>query len=132
MDVSGSRTGVAIEGSAGSVGDAARSWPQPGLITALARGMTGRCGRCGSGGVLTGFSHLERCPRCGLRLDREEGFRAGALGVNTIVTFSVLAVVLGGGIALTMPDVPVIGLFAAAAGVAALLPIVGYPFSPTS
>jgi uncharacterized protein (DUF983 family) len=104
----------------------------PSLVAALARGFTGRCGRCGAGGILRGFSLTERCPRCGLRFDREEGFRSGALGVNTIVTFALLAVVLAGGIVATMPDVPVVPLVVAAAAVALIVPIAFYPLSLTT
>jgi uncharacterized protein (DUF983 family) len=104
----------------------------PSLVAALARGFTGRCGRCGAGGILRGFSLTERCPRCGLRFDREEGFRSGALGINTIVTFALLAIVVGTGIAVTMPDVAVVPVFAAAAAVALVVPIVFFPLSLTT
>jgi uncharacterized protein (DUF983 family) len=104
----------------------------PSLVAALSRGLTGRCGRCGAGGVLRGFSLAERCHRCGLRFDREEGFRSGALGINTIVTFAVLAVVVGTGIAVTMPDVAVAPVLGAAAAVAVIVPIAFFPLSLTT
>jgi hypothetical protein len=74
---------------------------------------------------------LERCPRCGLRFQRIEGHWTGDLGINTIVSFAALFVTLVVGIVLTYPNIPGVALFAAAVGVAVLVPLVFYPFSKT-
>jgi hypothetical protein len=55
----------------------------------------------------------------------------GALTINTIVTFGLLAVVLVVGIVLSYPDIALVPILAAAAVVTVLVPIVGYPFSYT-
>ena len=73
----------------------------------VARGLRGRCPRCGSGGVFRNFFDLhERCPSCGLKFEREPGYWVGAMVIITAVTVGVFITVLVGGIALTWPDVP--------------------------
>jgi uncharacterized protein (DUF983 family) len=60
-------------------------------MATIGRGARGRCGRCGSRGALEGFFALrERCPRCGYRFKREEGFFTGVYLVNFSVTIGVL------------------------------------------
>lgn len=98
----------------------------------LRRGLTRRCPLCGAGGSFTSyFSMRERCPRCNLRFDRIDGQRAGALGMNTIVTFGMLAVVVVGGLVLTYPEFDLSILLPAAVAVALLVPVLFYPFSRT-
>jgi uncharacterized protein (DUF983 family) len=59
------------------------------------RGLTRRCPLCGKGRVFeTFFQKKERCPRCNFPLVREEGHWIGALGINTIVTFTLMALTL--------------------------------------
>jgi uncharacterized protein (DUF983 family) len=41
--------------------------------TALRRGWRKRCPHCGEGPILSGWSHLERCSRCGLLFARHPG-----------------------------------------------------------
>jgi uncharacterized protein (DUF983 family) len=36
------------------------------IVTALRRGLRKRCPHCGEGRLFSGWSHLERCPICGL------------------------------------------------------------------
>src|SRR5215472_6132792 len=49
----------------------------------LGRGALCRCPRCGSRGVFESWFHLrERCPGCGLRFEREEGFWLGGYVIN--------------------------------------------------
>ena len=74
---------------------------------------------------------VERCPRCGLRFERIEGHWSGDLGINTIVSFGALFLTLIVGFAVTYPDVPGVALFLAAVGVAAVVPLVFFPFSKT-
>lgn len=98
----------------------------------LLRGLARRCSLCGAGGSFTSyFTMRERCPRCNLRFDRIDGQRAGALGMNTIVTFGMLAVVVVGGLVLTYPDFDLTILLPASVAVALLVPVFFYPFSRT-
>jgi hypothetical protein len=74
---------------------------------------------------------VDRCPGCGLRFEREEGYWVGAMIVNIAVTELAFLGVVVGGIAATWPDVrwgllTVVGLL-----VNGLLPIVFYPWSKT-
>ena len=50
--------------------------------------MTRSCPRCGARGLFDGILRIKpRCPRCGFRLEREEGGFLGAMTVNfAIVT----------------------------------------------
>ena len=98
----------------------------------LLRGITRRCALCGAGGSFDDYFHMkERCPRCNLRFDRIDGQRAGALGMNTIVTFGALAIVVVVGLIITYPEFDLSVLLPAAIAVAVLVPVVFYPFSRT-
>ncbi len=74
---------------------------------------------------------VERCPGCGLRFEREEGYWVGAMIVNIAVAELSFLTVLVGGIALTWPDVPWGLLTVVAVGVNAVVPIAFYPHSKT-
>ncbi len=73
----------------------------------------------------------ERCPQCGHRFEREEGYWVGALIINTTVTFGAFLVIFVGGMLLTWPDVPWGLLMVLTLGTMALLPVVFYPWSKT-
>lgn len=91
-----------------------------------------RCPRCGGRGWFTGwFARAERCRSCGYRYERQVGFSLGAVTVNTMVTFGVIAAVIVGGMVATYPDMAVVPIVAAAVGVAVVVPIVFFPFSYT-
>ena len=95
--------------------------------------MRRRCGRCGHGHLFHGWFRMEeRCPGCGYRFAREEGFAYGVWFLNFTVTealvcLGVMAFALWRGAThSTMPLWPVL----AATGAAAVLaPIVYYPFA---
>ena len=74
---------------------------------------------------------VERCPGCGVRFEREEGYWVGALIVNAAVTSAAFVVVLVGGLVLWWPDVPWVGLTVAAVAVNLVVPVVLYPWSKT-
>lgn len=96
------------------------------------RGLLRRCSFCGSDQVFEGYFKMrERCPRCNFKFDRIEGQRAGALGMNTIVTFGLLAVVVVAGLVVTYPEFDLSVLLPATIAVAVVTPIVFYPFSRT-
>lgn len=98
----------------------------------LLRGAARRCPRCGSGKLFRRWLTMVReCPRCAYRFEREEGFFLGAIVVNVIITELVIVAVIVLGFALTLPDAPV-GALAIAGGVlAAITPLVSYPFTKT-
>ncbi len=74
---------------------------------------------------------MDRCRTCGYRYERQPGFLLGAVTINTIVTFGLLAAVLLVGSILSYPHIAVVPMLIAAAIVAVAVPIVFYPFSYT-
>ena len=109
----------------------------PSTGTMLRRALLLRCPVCGSGGLFgpcSGGSLLglpERCRGCGLRFDREAGHWTGSLGLNVIVSFTALFVVLAVGLALTWPEPSAGVLIGAALGVALGVPLLFAPWSAT-
>ena len=99
----------------------------------LARGLVQRCPLCGQGGLFTRwFTLAERCPRCGLRFERIEGHWLGAVGLNTIVSFSVLFVVVVAALVASHPDYEPVPLAVAAVSAAVIVPLAFYPSSKTT
>jgi uncharacterized protein (DUF983 family) len=107
--------------------------PPPLTVTRLlARGLRRRCPLCGGGRLFRRwFTMVERCPRCGLNLERIEGHWIGALGMNTIVTFGAVLVAVVVGFAATYPDGPVVPAVAAIVATAVVVPLAFYPVSKT-
>jgi uncharacterized protein (DUF983 family) len=98
----------------------------------LARGAVRRCPVCGRGRLFRRwFTMVERCPRCGLRFERVEGHWVGSLGLNTIVSFVTLFVVVVVGLVLSHPDFEVAPLLVAGTATAVLVPLGFFPFSRT-
>jgi len=96
------------------------------------RGFTKRCPICGQGHLFRQwFRMIEQCPRCGLTFHRSEGQLSGDIGVNTIVSFGALLVVLLGGVLLNWPDPPMLAIGIVAVAVALVVPLVFLPFSKT-
>jgi uncharacterized protein (DUF983 family) len=106
--------------------------PSPSRPLLLVRALRRRCPCCGGGGLFEGwFTMVPRCPTCGLASDRVVGHWIGAVGMNTVVSFGALAVVLVAGLILTYPDIPAIPLLAAALATAVGVPLLFWPFSQT-
>jgi uncharacterized protein (DUF983 family) len=104
--------------------------PSPGRM--LARAAARHCPVCGSGRLFPRwFAMVESCPRCHLRFERSEGHWIGALGMNTIVTFGLLAAVVVGGLILSYPEFDVAPVLIAGAAVALLFPLAFFPFART-
>jgi len=101
----------------------------------IARGLVKRCALCGSGGLYAGWFRMrERCPGCGYRFEREEGFFLGAYVMNLGVTEGL--VIVGGIIPCIIllagdPEASVIPVLVVALTLAVVAPIVFYPFSRT-
>lgn len=99
----------------------------------VARGLARRCPVCGQSGLFTRwFTLAERCPRCHLRFERIEGHWLGAVGLNTIVSFVTLFIVVVTGLILSHPDYEMTPLLTAAASTAVLVPLAFYPSSKTT
>ena len=98
---------------------------RPGAAKAILRGAAKRCPRCGTGGLFARpFRVRERCPRCELHLQREEGGFLGATTLNYIVTVGAWVVLLIVWLAVDLPDLNVAGLLIASLGLVGLLPLV--------
>lgn len=96
----------------------------------MARALTKRCPSCGSTRIFAGyFTMHDECPVCGLRVHRHEGQWSGDIGVNTVVTFSLLFVVLLGGALLMGQNLNVWALALAGGLVAFVMPVVFVPFA---
>jgi uncharacterized protein (DUF983 family) len=103
-----------------------------GFWSMLGRALLLRCPRCGGRGwIKAWFKRYERCPTCGYRYERQPGFMLGAVTMNTVVTFGLLAGVLLIGSILSYPDIAVGPILVCSAIVAVVVPIVFYPFSYT-
>ncbi|MEM8904978.1 MAG: DUF983 domain-containing protein [Actinomycetota bacterium] len=101
-------------------------------VLTLRRGLARRCPACGSGGLFRAWFRMrERCPRCGLLFERIEGQWLGSLGINTIVTFVLLFVLVVAGVFATAPDVAVTPLIVAAVAIGGLFPALFFPWSRT-
>ncbi|MDY7102057.1 MAG: DUF983 domain-containing protein [Actinomycetota bacterium] len=101
-------------------------------MTLTARALVLRCPNCGSRGLFVNwFTMRERCPTCGLASERVPGHFVGAVGMNTIVTFGLLAVVLVAGFVITYPDVAVGPMLAIGLGTAVVFPLAFWPVSKT-
>ena len=108
------------------------STPGPGALTVFLRGATKRCPRCGHGRLfISWFKIRDRCPRCGLRLEREEGGFLGAMTLNYLFTALVWLVVLVGWLVVDLPDLHVPALTITSIAIAALVPLLFWPFSKT-
>src|SRR5215472_7500570 len=65
------------------------------ISTSLIRGLLLRCPNCGRGKLFRkGFTMYEKCPVCGWRFEREEGYWTGAIAINLVVTELLIALVI--------------------------------------
>lgn len=103
-----------------------------GAGTKLLRGVLRHCPNCGERRITTNWWTLrDRCPRCGLFFEREEGYWTGAIALNTIITEVFFVLLLVAVIAVTWPNIPMFKLLAAAVVVNAIIPLVFYPIAKT-
>lgn len=101
-------------------------------LRALWRGLRVRCPRCGGGHILRGWFHLaERCPTCGLQLERgeEEDYYLGGMLLNIILAVLIFGVGFLGALLVMWPDVHWEGLEYVLGGAMIFLPIALYPVS---
>lgn len=98
----------------------------------LGRGLTMACPACGRRRLFKRwFTMADDCPGCGLHFERIEGHWIGAIGINTIVSFAVLGVVVIVGLILTHPDGSTLRLILIAAATGIIGPTAFYPMSKT-
>ncbi|MFP5489573.1 MAG: DUF983 domain-containing protein [Acidimicrobiia bacterium] len=98
--------------------------------TAVLRGLRRRCPLCGAKGIFSSFyKQRDRCPRCNYPTARGEDQWIGALGMNTMVSFTVLWLSIAIGFIVTYPNPPVRVLLTIVVSVAVVFPLVFYPFS---
>jgi hypothetical protein len=70
---------------------------------------------------------VERCPGCGMRFEREEGFFLGVYFLNIVLTQAVLMAYVALAFVRTLPDPPMAGILAGAAAIAITVPVALYP-----
>jgi uncharacterized protein (DUF983 family) len=105
---------------------------EPGVAAALARGAIRRCPRCGSGHLFRSWFHIrDRCPRCALRLEREEGGFLGAMTINYAVTTLLWVAVLAVWLGVDLPGLHLAALTLTSIALVGLFPLAFYPFSKT-
>jgi uncharacterized protein (DUF983 family) len=100
----------------------------------MGRALLLRCPNCGAGGLQATYFRLrDRCPRCGLHLEREEpGYVVGAATFNIIVAELVFMGLFVGLLLWTWPDPPWTLLQVGGLALMVLLPVLFYPFSKTT
>jgi uncharacterized protein (DUF983 family) len=109
--------------------------PAPGRARMLGRGLLKRCPLCGSGKLFAGWFRMkERCPGCGYRFEREEGFFLGAYVINLAIAQGLvilLAVVPAIVLLARNPDTSIVPMVVGGLLGAVVAPMVFYPFSKT-
>jgi uncharacterized protein (DUF983 family) len=103
------------------------------FVVTMRRALGRRCPYCGSPGIFDGYFALrERCPRCGVRFEREEGYFLGGYALNLIV-----AEFLGLGLAIflifrtELRYLPLVWQEVIAVALVILFPVALFPFSRT-
>lgn len=101
----------------------------------LWRGATKRCAACGGRRLFTGwFRMADRCPSCGYRFEREEGFFLGAYVMNLVIAqglVMLLAVVPTIVLLNANPDASLWPAVLGGVVGAVVAPFVFYPYSKT-
>jgi len=100
----------------------------------LMRGIARRCPRCGSGGIFASWFRLaEHCPRCHLRLERENDFFLGGYVINLAVTegFLALALLIYVLRITADPGTSLVPVLMAGVIISVILPVLFFPFSRT-
>ena len=108
-------------------------YPEASTGRVLLRGLRKRCPRCGERDLFASwFTMRATCPRCDLRLEKESGGFLGAMTLNYGVAMGAWLVALGIGIAVTVPDVPVMPLLLISFAILIVVPLWFYPRSKST
>jgi uncharacterized protein (DUF983 family) len=107
--------------------------PRPlALPRLLRRGLLRRCPLCGGGNLFETFFRVRpRCPRCNFPIHREEGHWLGAIGINTIVTFTLLFLTMLVSFLLTIEERRAAAVLVPSFLVAGLVPLLFFGSSHT-
>jgi xanthosine utilization system XapX-like protein len=74
---------------------------------------------------------VDRCPRCGLRFEQDEGSRLGSAMVNYAVVAGALVAYIVVSLIVTLPDPPVLPLVGGACAVVVIVAVIFFPFGKT-
>jgi uncharacterized protein (DUF983 family) len=103
------------------------------FLVSMRRALTRHCPYCGSPGIYDSYFALrERCPRCGVQFEREEGYFLGAYALNLVV-----AEFLGLGLAIVLifgtdlRNLQLVWQEVIAVALAIAFPVALFPFSRT-
>ncbi|MFI5235150.1 MAG: DUF983 domain-containing protein [Gemmatimonadales bacterium] len=101
--------------------------------TLVLRAIRRRCPNCGGAVVFDGwFKMKEKCPTCGIRLERgEQGYQVGAYMLNIVISELIFAAIFITTLVRTWPDPPWTLLQFGGVALMVLLPVLFYPFSKT-
>jgi uncharacterized protein (DUF983 family) len=101
------------------------------MLTMVGRALMLRCPNCGSRGLMKNwFKMNDRCPGCGLRVEREgHDYMAGSVMFNLVLAELIFAVALVGYLLIVWPTVNWDSLEIAAPLGMAVAPFVLFPFS---
>lgn len=114
-------------------GPGSGTYRTPGKMKMFLRGLTRACPACGERRLFRwGLAMVEDCPRCRLHFERIEGHWLGAVGMNTIVTFGLLFIVMGVSLYLAYPDFALLPLLGVNIGVALFVPLLFHGSSRTT
>ena len=99
----------------------------------FSRALRLRCPNCGQGRLFTSWLRMrERCPVCGLKLERgEEGYQVGSYMFNIVAAELVFAAAFVGAVVLTWPTPPWKVLEYGGIALMVVAPLVFFPFSKT-
>jgi uncharacterized protein (DUF983 family) len=103
------------------------------LFVLVGRALRLRCPNCGGGPIFESWFRMrERCPRCGLRLERgEQGYVVGAYMFNIMAAELIFAGIFLGIAWVTWPHPPWTTLQYGGGAFMVLAPLICYPFSKT-
>ena len=103
------------------------------FLVTMGRALMRRCPYCGGHGVFDGhFTLRERCPTCGVKFEREEGYFLGGYALNLVV-----AELVGLGLAIVLlfktdlRELELIWQEVIAVLLAVAFPLILFPFSRT-
>jgi uncharacterized protein (DUF983 family) len=95
---------------------------------ALARGLRKRCPRCGEPAIFRSWLQLlDRCPRCDLRFEKEEGGFLGAMTLTYALAMAIWVAMLVAVLIATVPELPVAPLIVASVAIMVAVPLLTYP-----
>lgn len=104
----------------------------PGKFTPYWLAARRRCPRCGSKHIFDGWFKMKHvCPECELDFERNPGAFIGGIGLNTMVSFGAIVVAIVLSFAVTGDDRSIVDVLAAPIAVAAIVPLVFFPYSKT-